>query len=401
MSDETTGQGAQKADPQGGDREGVRAPARLVWHHGKGLEESFPLHPDGPTIFGRDRGCDHRLRSRYFSRRHFTVLPVIDGYILLDLGSRNGTFIQDRWIRVARLDDGVAVRAGDRLLLFESGLDEEASLCRSCGTKLASGSSTGDTRLCLVCRHRYPLLGEEAVGVQVLAPHAERPGLVDYLGREKAEDREVRLRIFEGGRYRRALGGVRAFEHARAVRVLVSGKHEGAGVLITDRPSRVTLASLVQTRLPAPDALVVGLMRGTARALREAHRAGLMHGALRPESVGVDEVGEAEIDDLGLHDILRPKTSDTDWFVPPERRGERRKASRIDDIYAFGATFYQLLTRRPPLPDFAGGQVSAARPLASRRPDLSGRTTFVIGRALANDTKQRYRNFDEILSDLE
>jgi serine/threonine protein kinase len=87
--------------------------------------------------------------------------------------------------------------------------------------------------------------------------------------------------------------------------------------------------------------------------------------------------------------------------VPPERRGSRRRLDVTDDVYAFGAVFYQALSGRPPAPDFASGSLETAKPLARSRPDLSARLVYVVGRALASDPGERYASAAELLADLE
>jgi serine/threonine protein kinase len=369
--------------------------AYLRWPHGQGEDRSLSLHGDGPTIFGRGSECDHKLPGRFFSRRHFMIVPDAAGYLLFDLGSRNGTYLDDRWVRIARLAPGNVVRAGDRLLIFEDGRDESPR-CDGCDRKLPAGGSG----LCLVCRHRYPRLGETVAGVEIAAPLDERPGLADYQGRDEKTGEPRRLRILERG-YRRSLKVVASFEHPRLVKVHACGKHDGTGVLVTEPPRPVTLANLITTRLPVPADLVEQIMRGTAEVMALAHREGIVHGALLAEAIRINDRGEACVDDLGLGELLPMEESESDWSVPPERRGNRKRPEKVDDVFAFGATFYHVLARRPPMPDYASGNVDGAKPLASRRPDLPGRIAFVIGRALASDPKERYRTFEEILGDLE
>jgi hypothetical protein len=368
--------------------------------HGRGEDERLPLWPDGPTIVGRTRHCDLRVKSRFLSRQHFAVLPTPRGYLLLDLDSRNGTFRNDRRTRIARLEEGDVIRAGSRILIFER-TDEEAPVrCETCGRRMGPSGRSEGGGLCLACRIRFPRLGEVVADAKLTGAFAERDGLADYAAELERENRRLRVRFFVGGASRRALRGIASFSHPRAIAIHECVKHDGIVALVTDRPPPVSLALLTETGLPAPIGLVGRIMTDVASALAEAHRRGLRHGHLRPEYVGVAEDGHAVLDDLGLHDVLRPSDPETDWFVPPERRGGRRKAAPTDDVYAFGATYYQALTRKQPTPDYASGSVDATRPLASRRPDLPAHTAFVIGRALASDPKERYPGFDEILADL-
>ncbi|MCU0753959.1 MAG: FHA domain-containing protein [Xanthomonadales bacterium] len=69
----------------------------------------FPI--SGPTVIGRQDGCDIAIATEELSRRHCEVRPTPDGLWVEDLGSANGTFINDK--RVTR----ELIRAGDELRL--------------------------------------------------------------------------------------------------------------------------------------------------------------------------------------------------------------------------------------------------------------------------------------------
>jgi serine/threonine protein kinase len=376
---------------------GKVAEVRLRLPHGKGRSAVFPLHADGPTVFGRGTECEHRLPSKFLSRRHFAIVPDGEGFLLFDLGSRNGTFLKDERTRIARLSEGDVIRVGDRILIFEGA--DASSRCPACGRQVPGSHG----RLCLVCRHRFPLLEENGSigldGLAIRAPLSARTGVADYAA--EMDGRLARLRVLERSVPRRSLTAITRFEHARVLRVLHYRRGSGRTLLVTEPPPRVSLATLVRTRLPAPVSLVKRVMVGVAEALAEAHRHGLHHGRLRPAVVGIDSAGRASLDELGLSDVIPVASeAETDWSTPPERRGSRHRADAVADLYAYGATFYETFTRRPPMPDYAEGKVDATRPLATRRPDLSGRMAFLIGRALASEPRERYRRFEEILADL-
>lgn len=69
----------------------------------------FPI--TGPTVIGRQDGCDITIATEELSRRHCELRPTPDGLWVEDLGSANGTFINDK--RITR----ELIRAGDELRL--------------------------------------------------------------------------------------------------------------------------------------------------------------------------------------------------------------------------------------------------------------------------------------------
>lgn len=82
-----------------------------------GVRRTVPL--DGATTVGREPGCGLLLASPTVSRRHALVFPDGEGWVVRDLGSGNGTFLDSRRVDEARLSDGVAIRFGSVPALFE------------------------------------------------------------------------------------------------------------------------------------------------------------------------------------------------------------------------------------------------------------------------------------------
>jgi adenylate cyclase len=65
-----------------------------------------------PTVIGRSEGCDVIIADPWISSRHALVERRGDETWLVDLDSRNGTFVDGRRIREARVADGARVSFG-------------------------------------------------------------------------------------------------------------------------------------------------------------------------------------------------------------------------------------------------------------------------------------------------
>jgi DNA-binding winged helix-turn-helix (wHTH) protein len=61
----------------------------LVAQNGPLKGERWPL--DRPLVLGRDSGCDVTIVDRQVSRFHARLTPSVNGVVLEDLGSKNGT----------------------------------------------------------------------------------------------------------------------------------------------------------------------------------------------------------------------------------------------------------------------------------------------------------------------
>lgn len=82
---------------------------------------------DSPSIrFGRDARCEHELADEYASREH-CVVQFRDGHhYVKDLGSMNGTFVNDQPITEHRLNPGDQIRVGFHIFKYLSSNHVEA-----------------------------------------------------------------------------------------------------------------------------------------------------------------------------------------------------------------------------------------------------------------------------------
>ncbi len=80
-------------------------------------------------VIGRDDGVDIVIATPAVSRRHARVMLEGDGYIIEDLGSSNGTFVNgDRLIGRRKLQHGDEVRLGQAITLrYSTPVEEEAA----------------------------------------------------------------------------------------------------------------------------------------------------------------------------------------------------------------------------------------------------------------------------------
>ncbi|MFD7645040.1 FHA domain-containing protein [Kitasatospora sp. NPDC059795] len=83
---------------------------RQTWHAEQLTRLRLPDPGVGRLLIGRMTGAGLRLGDATVSRRHAELRFEGDTWVLYDLGSSNGTFVNDR-----RVAGGTAVRPGDRL----------------------------------------------------------------------------------------------------------------------------------------------------------------------------------------------------------------------------------------------------------------------------------------------
>ena len=77
------------------------------------------LDPSRAMVIGRDPAADVRVPSERVSRRHCQIQPMSGGFLLVDLGSSNGTLVNQARIDGQRpLQSGDYIQTGDCLFRF-------------------------------------------------------------------------------------------------------------------------------------------------------------------------------------------------------------------------------------------------------------------------------------------
>ncbi len=209
---------------------------------------------------------------------------------------------------------------------------------------------------------RRPFAFERYEVIQEIA----RGGMgVVYKARDTRLGRIVALKVLVGGtsaspesieRFHREARTIAGLQHPRIVPVHDVGETDGACYFTMDFIEGPSLARLIHDRAIARrDG--VALLREIALALHHAHEQGVVHRDVKPGNILVDRSGRAFIADFGL---AREAQSDsrltatgrpvgTPVYMSPEQAGGDPTASdRRVDVYALGATLFEMLTGRPP-----------------------------------------------------
>ena len=77
---------------------------------------------DKPMVFGRGQEADIKVDDREMSRRHFLIEHSQGHYVIRDLDSSNGTWVNVNRIAEGELRPGDRIRAGQTTFVFEKGL---------------------------------------------------------------------------------------------------------------------------------------------------------------------------------------------------------------------------------------------------------------------------------------
>ncbi len=126
-------------------------PAFLYVEKGPGAGQLIPVK-QGPLVIGRASACDLRLQHPSISRRHAQLMRQGDRFILRDLGSQNGTFV-DR-VKVTSDQEvplGAEIALGNAVLkLRGSGVSSDKVPQVQVPVRMPARKGTSLTRIALV-----------------------------------------------------------------------------------------------------------------------------------------------------------------------------------------------------------------------------------------------------------
>jgi uncharacterized membrane protein YgcG len=93
---------------------------------GTGLRSGFPLNKDH-VVIGREVKCAIMLNDNSVSRQHSSITRLAEGYLIRDMGSSNGTYVNGQRVQEYLLQDGDRVSIGDIEFWFEAPADDRGT----------------------------------------------------------------------------------------------------------------------------------------------------------------------------------------------------------------------------------------------------------------------------------
>lgn len=96
--------------------------ALLLVQEGNSPKTQWPLHKES-MIVGREEDCDIQVDERQISRQHAEILLTHQGYVIRDMGSKNGTFVNGEAVsgepKALRNGDQIGVALSAKLTFIE------------------------------------------------------------------------------------------------------------------------------------------------------------------------------------------------------------------------------------------------------------------------------------------
>jgi serine/threonine-protein kinase len=391
------------------------------------------ISPGDSLLFGRDPQASIPLEDQGASRAHFRIKEHRGSFFLKDLGSTNGTRVNDVRVEdVVRLSYRDRIQVGATVATFlpedgapagpdtgsaalgdepTDGFDEEIPL--SPGLPATETGAEGDDPLMGRTLGGYRILKVEGRGgmgtvYRALQISLNREVALKVLSRELTSDETfVQLFLQEA----RAAGQL---NHPNIVQVYDVGNEED---LYFYSMEYIPLGS-VEDILREEGSLSVenstAAVLDAARGLVYAERKKLVHRDIKPENLMIGEDGLVKIADLGLAKSLAEGSGKagsegilgTPHFISPEQALGKEVDTR-SDLYSLGASFYRMVSGKNPfsgrrVKDILRAQIHETPPsLVELDPEIPEDVSAVVDRLMRKDPAERFQSAEELVQSLE
>lgn len=227
-------------------------------------------------------------------------------------------------------------------------------------------------------------------------------------------------------RFRQEMRAVGKVNHPNVVSASDAGTIDGQHFLVMELVQGADLARIIHERGPLNVADACEIVRQAAIGLQHAHDTGLVHRDVKPSNIMLALDGSVKLLDLGLAGLNNTEFESTANVVVTDRltsvgqimgtldymAPEQIKASpEVDgkaDIYALGATLFQLLTGRTPCGDRSEGtpeRIEAVlhKPpleIAQLRSDVPEELRALLLKMLAKNPEDRPESAIDVASEL-
>ena len=201
---------------------------------------------------------------------------------------------------------------------------------------------------------------------------------------------------------------IRQLKNEHIISVFDLFEENGTAYYVMDYVDGENLSDrLKRTGQPMSEEEVSKILPQILDALQTVHDAGIWHLDLKPANIMMDKAGNIKLIDFGASKQLDAQKggattstaiSYTNGYAPREQMEQiYEKFGAWTDLYALGATLYNLLTnRRPPLPTDMDDDMSEDKHLAIPMPNISNKMKQLILWLMKTNRMQRPKSIEEI-----
>ena len=424
---------------------------------GPGRGQVLPIPNQKQVTLGRSTQASYAFDDPLLSRKHCAVECRSDMCRIVDLQSRNGTYVNGQRVGAVLLNPGDRIKIGGILfevcpagtppvlpapaVLADGGpslggpappttpAPTVQGVCMACQKPLGAGlgRELRGRILCTRCFDRFDVEEDLIEGFRLLERLDVTSFGTTYLAQQRLMERTVVLKTIAAGEgnddtavrrlLREAKTGGR-LTHPNIVELYDVNETQGLLYVVTEHVEGQSLERMMRERngaaLPVPD--VLRAMSQIADALGYAHEQSVVHRDVKPANVLIRKSdGVAKLQGFTLAKNLEGYsviTADgeslgTPYYMPPEQVRSAKNADYRSDIYSWGATTYHCVSGKLPLEARSYGEfidkvfTANPPPLEAVLPGAPRPLSELLGRCLQREPDRRPQRIPELRRELD
>ena len=186
------------------------------------------------------------------------------------------------------------------------------------------------------------------------------------------------------------------------------GQHGGRPYIVMEWIAGADLRTLLNEQGGIPMNRAVGYAIQVCSAVGAAHRAGIVHGDLKPGNIMITPTRQAKVTDFGLARALGESAMDEGevvWGTPAYFAPEQASGDRVlpaTDVYAIGIILYEMVTGRVPFVGVDDQEVARKQlyeahiPIDQINPAIPEPLARIVDAAMAKNPNERFLTADHL-----
>lgn len=392
---------------------------RLQVTQGDEAGQTFTLEKD-VNLIGRTRESDIVLANPRVSRQHARIIRQGDRYLIEDVGSANGTYLNGQRLAAnspQALTAGAEINFGKVVTLkveATAGADPEQTILSNFRPPSRTAEAIGSTddseavppppvrglRVGSRLDGHYEIhsnIGRGAFGRVYMAYDTalKRKAAI----KEVIKGSELGYQSFEIGqqKFEREAYLMGRFNHPNIVTVYQLIQYQDSSYLALEYADKGSLKDLLATVSPLPVDRSLGIASDICQALVALEQAQIVHRDIKPSNILFTSNGTAKLADFGIAqspESGRPtqKHPGTPKYKSPEQETSTDVLDSRSDLYTLGLILYELVTGK--------AYKIVKQPARKVNPAVSSALETVLNKTLELDPYKRFQTAPELLDGL-
>jgi len=200
-----------------------------------------------------------------------------------------------------------------------------------------------------------------------------------------------------------------ALNHKNIVHIYSFGQERDQPYIVMELVEGIRLDECIDEKTVQNEIGWLDVMLQIADGLADAERKKVVHGDIKPANILMDEDGNAKLSDFGIARVsgeIDDRILGTPLYISPEKSKGMDVDARSDQ-FSLGASFWHILSGRPPFPGKNSKEVVLRR-FETPSPDIrevadsiSDPTAFLLMKMMATEPDQRFDSFEDVAREIE